>query len=78
MPMDRRTPHNAIAVSRCARLTTAQQRMLRESERLGWRLGFVREALRNPMPVLFATSSDYIVLRADGSIDRQPDIAIRH
>ncbi|HEY0661874.1 MAG TPA: hypothetical protein VGD21_11220 [Lysobacter sp.] len=78
MPIDRRTPRNAIAVHRCARLTAAQLRMLRESERLGWRLGFVREALRDPIPVLFATSSDYIVLRADGSIDHLPDIAIRH
>ena len=78
MPIDRRTPRNAIAVRRCVRLTAAQQRMLRESERLGWRLGFVREALRDPIPVLFATSSDYIVLRADGSIDHLPDIAIRH
>jgi len=78
MPIDRRTPRNAIAVRRCARLNAAQQRMLRESERLGWKLGFVREALRNPIPVLFATATDYIVLRADGTIDRLPDIAIRH
>jgi hypothetical protein len=78
MPIDRRAPRNAIAVRRCARLTAAQQHMLRESEHLGWKLGFVREALRDPVPVLFATSADYIVLRADGSIDRLPDIAIRH
>lgn len=78
MPYDRRTPAHWIAVRRCISLTTEQLRMLRMSERLGWKLGFVRHALDDPMPVLFATESDYIVLRADGSVDRLPAIAIRH
>lgn len=78
MPHDRRTPANCIAVCRCIRLTVAQLRMLRASQELGWRLAFVRQALGEPVPVLFATESDYLVLRADGSVDCQPDIAIRH
>lgn len=78
MPYDRRTPVHWIAVRRCINLTMEQQRMLRTSERMGWKLGFVRQALDHPMPVLFATVSDFIVLRADGSIDRSPDIDIRH
>ena len=78
MPYDRRTPTHWIAVRRCIGLTIEQLRMLRISEALGWRLGFVRQAMSHPIPVLFATDSDYIVLRADGSVDRRPDIAIRH
>ena len=78
MPYDRRTPANWIAVRRCISLTMEQQRMLRASEGLGWKLAFVRQALNDPMPVLFATDSDFIVLRADGSVDRWPDIKIRH
>lgn len=78
MPYDRRTPAHWIAVRRCISLTIEQQRMLRMSEALGWKLGFVRQAMRDPIPVLFATDSDYIVLLADGSVDRLPDIAIRH
>ena len=78
MPYDRRTPAHWIAVRRCISLTIEQQRMLRMSEALGWKLGFVRQAMHDPIPVLFATDSDYIVLLADGSVDRLPDIAIRH
>jgi hypothetical protein len=52
--------------------------MLQASQELGWKLAFVRQALGEPVPVLFATESDYLVLLADGSVDRQPDIAVRH
>jgi len=78
MPHDRRSPAHCISVRRCIRLTPAQQYMLRASEELGWKLGFVRQAMQQPVPVLFASASDYIVLRADGSIDRMPEIDIRH
>ena len=51
--------------------------MLRACERCGWRLAFVRTPLDHPIPVLFATARDYVVVREDGSIDRWPDIALR-
>ncbi|QGW65413.1 hypothetical protein GOY17_11110 [Lysobacter soli] len=52
--------------------------MLQACERCGWRLAFVRTPLDHPTPVLFATARDFVVVREDGSIDRWPDIALRH
>jgi hypothetical protein len=75
---DRRTPSTQIAVHRRIGLTRRQMQVLHDCERCGWKLAFVREPLGEPMPVLFATSRDYVVVRADGSIDLEPDIAIRH
>ena len=75
---DRRTPAGGIAVLRLAGLSERQVRVLQACERCGWRLRFVREPLRNPLPVLFATAHDYVVVRVDGSIDPVPDIDIRH
>ncbi len=75
---DRRAPSNAIVVQRRAVLTMAQQRVVCESERLGWTLRFVRVSRNGPMPVLFATEHDYLVLRADGSVIHEPEIELRH
>jgi len=75
---ERRTPTSAIRVQRRIGLTIPQRTMLQACERLGWRLAFVRTPLEHPMPVLFATARDYVVVREDGSIDRWPDIALRH
>lgn len=75
---DRRTPSSGIAVLRLMGLTDRQMQVLLACQRYGWRLGFIREPLKNPQPVLFATAHDYVVVRADGSIDRSPDIEIRH
>ncbi|GAA5074666.1 hypothetical protein [Lysobacter panacisoli] len=79
MPIrDRRTPSSAIRVQRLMGLTVAQRTMLVACEQYGWRLAFIREPLAHPVPVLFATARDYVVVREDGSIDRLPDIALRH
>ena len=78
MSYERRAPSNAIIVQRRAVLTVAQQRMVCESERLGWILRFVRASRQGPMPVLFATERDYLVLRMDGSVMHEPDIELRH
>lgn len=83
MQHDRRTPRNSITVSRRVGLTPAQRYMLRRSEDQGWKLYFVRQGAHNPIPVLiaptlFANERLYVVLRADGSIDRTPAIEIRH
>ena len=77
MSDDRRAPSNAIVVQRPGLLTMAQQRMLWESERLGWTLRFVRVSRLGPMAVLFATERDYLVLCADGSVVHEPDIELR-
>ncbi|GAB3383401.1 hypothetical protein [Lysobacter fragariae] len=78
MSGDRRAPANAITVQRRGVLTMAQQQMVCESERLGWSLRFVRVSRQGPVPVLFATERDYLVLRTDGSVVRQPDITLRN
>ncbi|HEV8694724.1 MAG TPA: hypothetical protein VGQ93_11180 [Lysobacter sp.] len=78
MSYERRAPSNAIIVQRRALLTVAQQRMVWESERLGWTLRFVRVSRLGPMPVLFATERDYLVLGVDGSVVHAPDIELRH
>ncbi|MBU8978223.1 hypothetical protein JI752_018910 [Lysobacter sp. MMG2] len=75
---DRRTPCSAIRVARRMGLTAPQREMLEACERYGWHLAFVRTPLEHPLPVLFATARDYVVVREDGSIDRRPDIALRH
>jgi hypothetical protein len=75
---DRRTPPTGIRIQRLMGLTGAQRDMLQACERCGWRLAFVRQPLERPLPVLFATARDYVVVREDGSIDRVPDIALRH
>ena len=74
---ERRTPGGGIRVQRRIGLTLPQSTMLRACERCGWRLAFVRAPLDHPIPVLFATARDYVVVREDGSIDRWPDIALR-
>ncbi len=75
---DRRTPSTGIRIQRRMGLTGPQLDMLQACERCGWRLAFVRAPLERPLPVLFATARDYVVVREDGSIDRLPDIALRH
>ncbi len=75
---DRRTPTTGIRVQRRIGLTGAQRDMLQACERFGWRLAFVRTPLEHPLPVLFATARDYVVVREDGSIDRVPNLALRH
>lgn len=75
---DRRSPSTAIHVQRRMGLTVAQRDMMTACEQCGWRLAFIREPLAHPVPVLFATARDYVVVREDGSIDRLPDIALRH
>lgn len=75
---DRRTPPDGIRIQRRMGLTARQRDMLQACERYGWRLAFVRAPLEHPLPVLFATARDYVVVREDGSIDRIPDIALRH
>jgi hypothetical protein len=75
---ERRTLATQIRVQRRMGLTEPQQRMLLACERYGWKLAFIREPLQRPLPVLFATARDFVVVREDGSIDRAPDIEIRH
>ncbi len=75
---DRRTPPGGIRIQRRLGLTDPQRQMLQACERCGWHLAFVREPLEHPLPVLFATARDYVVVREDGSIDRLPQIALRH
>ncbi|BDU16947.1 hypothetical protein [Lysobacter auxotrophicus] len=76
--VERRTPTTGIRVQRRMGLTIAQRTMLQACERCGWRLAFVRTPLEHPLPVLFATAHDFVAVREDGSIDRWPDIALRH
>ncbi|UNK49592.1 hypothetical protein MNR01_00660 [Lysobacter sp. S4-A87] len=76
---DRRTPATDIHVQqRRMGLTGPQARMLIDCERYGWKLAFIREPLEHPTPVLFATARDFVVVREDGSIDREPAIELRH
>lgn len=75
---DRRAPESAIAVLRRGGLTVAQQRLLREGERHGWRLAFVRDPLDHPMAVLVAGDHDVVVVHEDGRLDRDPQIELRH
>ncbi|HEY5804769.1 MAG TPA: hypothetical protein VIT90_13840 [Lysobacter sp.] len=76
---DRRTPATDIHVQqRRIGLSGPQAAMLVACERYGWRLAFIREPLEHPTPVLFATRLDYVVVREDGSIDRDPGIELRH
>jgi len=76
--VERRTPTSGIRVQRLIGLTIPQRTMLAACERFGWRLAFVRTPLEHPVPVLFATARDCVVVREDGSIDRSPQIAMRH
>mgnify|MGYP003578278427 CR=1 FL=1 len=75
---DRRTPSTGIRIQRRIGFTGPQRVMLLACERYGWRLAFVRTPLEHPLPVLFATTRDYVVVREDGSIDRVPNLALRH
>lgn len=74
--LDRRTPPTGICVQRRMGLTRAQELMMMVCEDNGWSLRFVRGPLDHPTPVMFAGEDDYLVVRADGSID--DDIRIRH
>ncbi|MBF6024658.1 hypothetical protein [Lysobacter niastensis] len=73
---DRRTPPTHIRVQRRMGLTRAQELMMMVCEDNGWTLRFVRGPLEHPTPVMFAGEQDYLVVRADGSID--DDIQLRH
>lgn len=75
---DRRAPQHVIAVLRRGGLSERQLQMLSEGERHGWRLAFVRDALEHPMLVLCAGEHDFVVVHEDGSLDRDPQIELRH
>ena len=62
-----------------AGLTPVQLNALGTLEHFGWTLRFVRRPMfRDPVPVVFHRDGKrFVVLRADGTLDENPDIVIR-
>ena len=61
-------------------LNDDQRRTLRQIETFGWSLAFVRRPLFHD-PVVVITNNErttYSVIEQDGTINSEPDIAIRH
>ena len=61
-------------------LTDDQRRALKNMERFGWRLAFVRRPLfQEPLVVICdEEETAFSVLQEDGNIDSKPDIILRH
>ena len=62
-----------------AQLNDDQQITLRELERFGWELKFVRRPVfQDPIPVVFdGDRKSYCILKPDGTLEENPNIKIR-
>ena len=62
-----------------ALLNEDQQMTLRELERFGWELKFVRRPVfQEPIPVVFdGDRKTFCILKPDGTLENTPDIKIR-
>ena len=71
---DEPVPHNAIEM-----LNEMQVLALRQIERFGWRLQFIRRPLfQDPVPVVVDSEGEKIgILEEDGRINMEPDIKVR-
>jgi hypothetical protein len=63
-----------------AELNEDQRMTLSELERFGWELKFIRHPmLAESVPVIFDPDRNHFaVIRADGTLDENPDFEIRH
>ena len=70
-------PVNSAALR--AQLNEEQLLTLRELERFGWELKFIRQPLfQQPLPVVFdGDRKSCAILKPDGSLEDNPDIKIR-
>lgn len=77
---DRRKPLKPLPATLHRELNAMQAATLAELEHFGWELKFVRRPLFQPLvPVVFDPDrTHHAVLRADGTLDEHPLIAIRH
>ena len=80
MDHDRRKSLNPLTATMNRGLNAVQAATLAELEHFGWELKFVRRPLFQPIvPVVFDPGrTHYAILRADGTLDEHPAIAIRH
>lgn len=62
-----------------AQLNEEQLLTLRDLERFGWELKFIRRPpFQDPIPVVFdADRKSFSVLKRDGTLENDPDIRIR-
>ena len=80
MPDHERRDEVLIALASLrARLNADQIVTLRELEKFGWELKFIRHALfQEPLPVVFdGDRKKYAVLRPDGTLDDNPGFELR-
>ncbi|MFC3551736.1 hypothetical protein ACFOLC_12025 [Lysobacter cavernae] len=62
-----------------SQLSDAQRAMLQVLEYFAWELRFVRwSAQGEPVPVISLDDRIYAVLRADGTVDDEPGLVVRH
>ncbi len=63
-----------------AELNEDQRMTLSELERFGWELKFIRHPMfAESVPVIFDPDRNHFaVIRADGTLDENPDFEIRH
>ena len=76
---ERRQDKPAANAALRAQLNDDQLMTLRDLERFGWELKFVRRPpFQESIPVVFdGDRKSFAVLRADGTLDEHPDLAIR-
>lgn len=76
---ERRDEVLAALASLRARLNPNQQVTLRELEKFGWELKFIRHALfHEPLPVVFdGNGNKHAVLKPDGTLDDNPGFELR-
>jgi hypothetical protein len=76
---ERRQDKPAVSAALRAQLNDDQLMTLRDLERFGWELKFVRRPpFQDAIPVVFdGDRRTFAVLRADGTLDEQPELVIR-
>ena len=76
---ERRQDKPAANAALRAQLNDDQLMTLRDLERFGWELKFVRRPpFQESIPVVFdGDRKSFAILRADGTLDENPDIPIR-
>ena len=76
---ERRRQESATGASLRAKLNEAQLLTLRDLERFGWELKFVRcPPFMDSIPVVFdADRRSFAVIRPDGTLDENPGFDIR-
>jgi hypothetical protein len=79
MGTDKRRYDGSVPVALEDVLNEMQKLALRQMERFGWQLLFIRRPLfQEPIPVVFSADGEKIgILEDDGRVNMHPDIEVR-